>query len=178
MLKQVCRFHLLVSTAKYFQKLNSIKERTKQKKSWYALKRVLCVRVHLRVLPVWTSTLTYVYSTDEVNVTPCKRGKKRNIRMCAVFTLSVWVLLRVFRGHIPGQGVGILSSAVSHTELTGGPLFLLQAAGDPDSAQWPLRDHPAFFYRPTPLEHLTFRGPRTDHFSINLNTCVSPHVNL
>ncbi len=89
----------------------------------------------------------HVHLTDEANVTQLQ--KKRHPCVCAIFILSVWVLLHVFRGHIPRLGVGILSSTVSHTELTGGPLFRLQAAGDPDPAQRPLRDLSAFFCRTT-----------------------------
>lgn len=98
---------------------------------------------------------------EEVNVTPLQRQSHIRVCVCvcvcAIFILSVWVLLHVFGGHIPRLGVGILSSTVSHTELTGGPLFGLQATGEPDSAQRPLRDllhssarrvHP----------HLTFRA--------------------
>lgn len=98
------------------------------------------------------------------DVTPLQRKRQSNIRVCAIFILSVWVLLHVFRGHIPRLGVEILSFTVSHTELTGGPLFRLQAAGDPDSAQQPLRDLPAFFGRTTPST------PHLQRLSLHCNT--------
>lgn len=107
MLKQVCRFHLLVSTAKYFQKLNSIKERTKQKKSWYALKRVLCVCVSIYV------SFPYGHQPSRTYIRLMKwmwhhvREGSSETSACVQYLLSLYEFCSVYlEGTFPGRALG------------------------------------------------------------------------
>lgn len=53
-------------------------------------------------------------------------------RVCIISPCSA----HAFGGHIPRLGVGIFSPTVSHTLLTGGPLFLVKAVIQLCSPQW------------------------------------------